>query len=67
MVTQPAVSLVQDRESSPARTGGLTTLLHHQLECTDVLTDVLTVYTELQTEREEDNRVSRELIAERGH
>ena len=29
--------------------------------------DVLTVYGELQTERDEDNRVSRELIAERGN
>jgi len=28
---------------------------------------VLTVYNELQNEREEDNRVSRELIAERGN
>jgi len=31
VVTQPAVSLVQYRESSPARTGGLTTMLCHQL------------------------------------
>ena len=31
MVTQPAVSLAQDRESSPARTSGLTTTLCHQL------------------------------------
>jgi len=31
VVTQPAVSLMQVRESSPARTGGLTTMLcHHQ-------------------------------------
>ena len=28
---------------------------------------VLTVYNELQSERDEDNRVSRELIAERGN
>ena len=25
------ISLAQDRESSPARTGGLTTMWHHQL------------------------------------
>jgi len=31
VVTRPAVSLAQDRESSPARTGGLTTMLCHQL------------------------------------
>ena len=31
VVTRPAVSLQQDRESSPARTGGLTTMLRHQL------------------------------------
>jgi len=31
VVTRPAVSLAQDRESSPARTGGLTTVLRHQL------------------------------------
>ena len=31
VVTRPAVSLAQDRESLPARTGGLTTMLHHQL------------------------------------
>jgi len=31
VVTQPAVSLVQDWESSPARTGGLTTMLRHQV------------------------------------
>jgi len=30
VVTRPAVSLAQDRESSPARTGGLTTMLRHQ-------------------------------------
>ena len=30
VVTRPAVSLAQDRESSPARTGGLTTMLHHR-------------------------------------
>ena len=30
VVTWPAVSLAQDRESSPARTGGLTTMLRHQ-------------------------------------
>ena len=29
MVTRPAVSLAQDRECSLARTGGLTTMLHH--------------------------------------
>ena len=28
---------------------------------------MLTVYSELQNEREEDNRVSQELIAERGN
>ena len=28
---RPAVSLAQDRESSPAMTGGLTTMLRHQL------------------------------------
>ena len=31
VVTRPAISLAQDRESSPARTGGLTTVLRHQL------------------------------------
>ena len=31
VVTRPAISLAQDRESSPARTGGLTTMLRHQL------------------------------------
>jgi len=31
VVTRPAVSLAQVRESSPARTGGLTTMLRHQL------------------------------------
>ena len=31
VVTRPAVSLAQDRESSPARTGVLTTMLRHQL------------------------------------
>ena len=31
VVIRPAVSLAQDRESSPARTGGLTTMLRHQL------------------------------------
>ena len=31
MVTWPAVSLAQDRESLPARTGSLTTMLRHQL------------------------------------
>jgi len=31
VVTRPAFSLAQDRESSPARTGGLTTMLRHQL------------------------------------
>ena len=30
VVTRPAISLAQDRESSPARTGGLTTMLRHQ-------------------------------------
>jgi len=30
VVTRPAVSLAQDRESSPAMTGGLTTMLRHQ-------------------------------------
>ena len=30
VVTRPAVSLALDRESSPARTGGLTTMLHHR-------------------------------------
>jgi len=33
VVTRPAVSLAQDRESSPARTGGLTTMLRHQEQC----------------------------------
>ena len=32
VVTRPAISLSQDRESSPARTGGLTTMLRHQLK-----------------------------------
>jgi len=32
VVTRPAVSLAQDKESSPASTGGLTTMLHHQLQ-----------------------------------
>ena len=31
VVTRPAISLAQDRESSPARSGVLTTILHHQL------------------------------------
>ena len=31
VVTQPAVSLAQNRESSPARTGGLIAMLCHQL------------------------------------
>ena len=31
VVTRPAVSLAQDRESSLARTGGLTTMLRNQL------------------------------------
>jgi len=31
VVTRPAVSLAQDRESSPAKTSGLTTMLRHQL------------------------------------
>ena len=31
VVTRPAVSLAQDRESSPARTGVLTTMLRNQL------------------------------------
>jgi len=31
VATRPAISLAQDRESSPARTGGLTTMLRHQL------------------------------------
>ena len=31
VVTRPTVSLAQ--ESSPAKTGGLTTMLHHQLLC----------------------------------
>jgi len=31
VVTRPAISLVQDRESSPARTGVLTTVLRNQL------------------------------------
>jgi len=31
VVTRPAASLAQDRESSPARTGGLTTMPRHQL------------------------------------
>jgi len=30
-LSRPAVSLAQERESSPARTGGLTTMLRHQL------------------------------------
>ena len=30
VVTWPAISLAQDRESSPARTSGLTTMLRHQ-------------------------------------
>ena len=30
VVTRPTVSLAQDRESSPARTGGLITMLRHQ-------------------------------------
>jgi len=31
VVTRPAISLAQDRESSPARTGVLTTMLRNQL------------------------------------
>jgi len=30
VVKQPSISLAQDRESSPARTDVLTTMLHHQ-------------------------------------
>jgi len=30
VVTRPAISLAQDRESSPARTGVLTTMLRNQ-------------------------------------
>jgi len=30
VVTRPAISLAQDRESSPARTDGLTTMLRHR-------------------------------------
>ena len=33
VVTRAAISLVQDRESSPARTGVLTTMLRNQLQC----------------------------------
>jgi len=36
VVTRPDVSLAQNRESSPARTGGLTTMLRHQLLKTDL-------------------------------
>jgi len=31
VVTRPSISLAQDRESSPARTDVLTTMLRHQL------------------------------------
>jgi len=31
VVKQPSISLAQDRESSPAMTDVLTTMLHHQL------------------------------------
>ena len=31
VVTRPAISLAQDRESAPAKTGVLTTMLRHQL------------------------------------
>ena len=34
VVTRPAISLARDRESSPARTGSLTTMLRHQLVVT---------------------------------
>jgi len=34
VVTRPAISLAQDRESSPARTRSLTTMLRHQLVVT---------------------------------
>jgi len=34
VVTRPAISLAQDRESSPARTGVLTTMLRNQLTLT---------------------------------
>jgi len=37
VVTRPAISLVQDRESSPARTGVLTTMLRHQLAMADYI------------------------------
>ena len=37
VATRPAISLAQDRESSPARTGGLTTMLRHQLRHKRVL------------------------------
>jgi len=38
VVTRPAISLVQVRVSSPARTGGLTTMLRHQ--CTQPKYDI---------------------------
>ena len=43
MVTRPDISLAQDRESSPARTGGLTTMLHHQLVMVVVIVVVVVV------------------------
>jgi len=33
VVTRPTISLVQDRESSPARTGVLTTMLRNHISC----------------------------------
>ena len=35
VVTRPAISLAQDRESSPAVTGVFTTMLRHQLRDQD--------------------------------
>jgi len=44
VVTRPAVSLAQDRESSPARTGGLTTMLRHHFVCVLLWRHAFTVY-----------------------
>jgi len=44
VVTRPAISLAQDRESSPARTDGLTTMLRHQQSWTVALTLALIVF-----------------------
>ena len=49
MVTHPASSLAQDRESSPAETSILTTMLRRQLEASyDVLVTALSARDKLE-------------------